>query len=175
MKFLSRFSLLKTETPLQRQLYRPCLFCLWPFKTSIWFMFGSPNVIFLYSRGGGHPKRISDEKEVSSYSTGATRQIQPSFPLPHKKNERTLNKKVWKGLTENWKMVNNWQLTNRLKFDWQLTFALDFTVNWQRAWLSFNYFLQNLFLRRFNSMIAIFSSDKVIKCAFIWELSGRRL
>ena len=30
----------------------------------------------------------------------------------------------------------NWQLTNRLKFNRQLTFVLGFTVNWQRTWLS---------------------------------------
>ena len=142
--------------------------CLWPFKTCIWFKFSSPNVIFFFfdSRGGGTQKEFLMKRRCHHILQELPVKSNHPFPYPIK-NERTLNKRVWKGLTENWK--------NRLKFDWQLTFALEFTVNWQRAWLAFNYFLQNLFLRPFNSMIPIFSSDKVIKCAFIWELSGRTL
>ena len=40
----------------------------------------------------------------------------------------------------NWQLTNgqtfNWQLKTSRKFDWLLTFALDFTFNWQRTWLS---------------------------------------
>ena len=60
----------------------------------------------------------------------------------------------------------NWQLINRLKFYWQLTFALGLTDNWNRTWLSF-IFPENPFWRPFNSNVPLFSSDNVIKCAFI--------
>ena len=40
----------------------------------------------------------------------------------------------------NWQLTNgqnfSWQLTNHLWYNRQLTFALGFTVNWQRTWLS---------------------------------------
>ena len=130
---------------------------LWPFKTSIWLKLSSPNltffvfflIFFLIQVAGGTQKEFLMKRGCHHILQELPVKSHHPFPRPHKKNERTLNERVWKGLTENWKIVNNWQLTNRLKFDWQLTFALDFTVNWQRAWLSFNYFLQTLFLRPF--------------------------
>ena len=38
----------------------------------------------------------------------------------------------------------NWQLTNRLKFYWQLSFASGFIDNWQRTWLSFIFYKTRL-------------------------------
>ena len=38
----------------------------------------------------------------------------------------------------------NWQLTNEQNFNWQLTFALDFTDNWRKTWLSLIFYKNRL-------------------------------
>ena len=75
-----------------------------------------------------------------------------------------------------WQLINgqnlNWQLTKSLKYNWQLAFALGFTDNWQRI---VTYFVQNPF-KSLNSIVPLFSSDDVIKCAFLGViLTARRL
>ena len=55
-------------------------------------------------------------------------------------------------------------VTNSLKFNWQLAFALGFTDNWQRTWLSLIFYKTRF--KALNSIVLLFSSDYVIKCAF---------
>ena len=55
-------------------------------------------------------------------------------------------------------------VTNSLKFNWQLVFALGFTDNWQRTWLSLIFYKTRF--KALNSIVLLFSSDYVIKCAF---------
>ena len=52
-----------------------------------------------------------------------------------------------------------WQLTNSLKFNWQLTFALEFTDNWQRTWLSLIFYKTRF--KAWNRIVPLFSSDNV--------------
>ena len=61
----------------------------------------------------------------------------------------------------------NWQLTNGQKFNRQLTFALGFTDNWQRTCSSIIFHKT-----RFQGLgiASDFSSDNVIKCAFLWVI-----
>ena len=77
----------------------------------------------------------------------------------------------------NWQLTNgqnfNWQLTNSRKFNWLRTIALGFAVNWQRIWLSLS---TKLVPKALNSIVPLFSSDNVIKCAFLGViLAGRML
>ena len=55
--------------------------------------------------------------------------------------------------------------------NWQLTFALGFTDNWQRTCLSIIFYKT-----RFQGLgiTSDFSSDNVIKCAFLWVILAAR-
>ena len=75
--------------------------------------------------------------------------------------------RVWMGLTDNWQIVPKIYVTTDicLGFYWQMAKDL--------------YFLQQPFMRLFNSIFPLFSWDDVIKCAFIMvymaNLSSRML
>ena len=71
------------------------------------------------------------------------------------------------GVSDNWQMAKILTpdtVTNSLKFNWQLAFALGFTDNWQRTWLSLIFYKTRF--KALNSIVLLFSSDNVIKCAF---------
>ena len=105
-----------------------------------------------------------------------TEQKNPKFLRSLQNTQRDTTNFGFLGLDEvNWQLTNgqnfNRQLTNRLKFNWQLTFALGFTDNWQRTWLSIIFYktcFQGL------GIASHFSSDNVIKCAFLWVILAAR-
>ena len=76
----------------------------------------------------------------------------------------------------NWQLTNgqnfNWQLTNSRKFNWLRTIALGFAVKWQRIWLSLS---TKLVPKALNSIVPLFSSDNVIKCAFLGVILAGRI
>ena len=121
--------------------------------------------------------RKNDRNKIKLFSKVTEDDIMSFYRLfSNQKNCQSKLSDLYEGLDEvNWQLNNaqkfNWQLTNRLKFKWQLTFAFGFTDNWQN-WLSFIFCRTSC--RPFYNIVPLFSSDDVIKCAFIWVILARQ-
>ena len=81
----------------------------------------------------------------SLFSLSRTRSfLGPLFPSCCYTGYTLAAKKIKGGSGVNWQQTNgqnfDWQLTDGRKFNWLLTFALVFTLNWQRTWLSLIFF-----------------------------------
>ena len=88
--------------------------------------------------------------------------------------------RVWMGLTDNWQMAkiltDNWQIAENLTDYWHLPWVLlsndkgpycPLFSTKPRAIIGLLWLLTKLVLKALNSIVALFSSDNVIKCAFL--------